>query len=72
MAERPEAPGGAGSWLEQGLVALESLGYLQTAAYARAELNELREQVGQAGKCQHCQALLHTRCPDCAGVREPP
>ena len=40
--------------------------------HACAELEELRSKAEQAGKCQKCQALLHIRCPDCAGVREPP
>lgn len=68
MPDRPNPPEGYETWIEF-ILGAHVLG--DARVYAHAELDKLREKAAQAGKCQRCQALLHTMCPDCAGVREP-
>lgn len=72
MTERPKPPKPHKTWLDW-CVAPPIDGHgVEPKEIARAELEELQEKAALAGKCQRCQALLHIRCPDCAGVREPP
>jgi hypothetical protein len=76
MAERPKPPRAFKTWIEWCIGSIEygtsTYHRNELRAFARAELEELREQARLAGKCLGCETLLHIRCPDCAGVREPP